>query len=109
MALLALVGLMLALWRLGWARTRVPLALLGAGIATFAGTGVLGLSILPRYLTVPAVAMCVLAGYALAGFTTVPREDPLRRRGRARRGPPWSSAPRCSWCWRRRRRASPAS
>lgn len=81
-ALLALVGLVLALWRLGWARTRVPLALLGAGIATFAGTGVLGLSILPRYLTVPAVAMCVLAGYALAGFTTLPREErlPLRRR-----------------------------
>jgi hypothetical protein len=79
-ALLALVGLALALWRLGWARTRVPLALLGAGIATFAGTGLLGLSILPRYLTVPAVAMCVLAGYALAGFTTLPRQDPLRRR-----------------------------
>jgi hypothetical protein len=79
-ALLALVGLGLALWRLGWQRILVPLALLGAGIATFAGTGLLGLSILPRYLTVPAVAMCVLAGYALAGFTTLPREDALRRR-----------------------------
>ena len=51
---------------LGWAALRVPLALLGAGVVTFVGTGALGLSILPRYLTVPAVALCVLAGYALA-------------------------------------------
>ncbi|HYM56506.1 MAG TPA: glycosyltransferase family 39 protein [Solirubrobacteraceae bacterium] len=79
-ALLALAGLALAVWRLGWARSRVPLALVGAGVATFLGTGVLGLSILPRYLTVPAVAMCVFAGYALAGFTTLPPGDPLRRR-----------------------------
>lgn len=79
-ALLALAGLALAVWRLGWARSRVPLALLGAGVATFLGTGVLGLSILPRYLTVPAVAMCVFAGYALAGFTTLQPGDPLRRR-----------------------------
>ena len=40
----------------------------------------LGLSILPRYLTVPAVALCVFAGYALAGFTALPADDP--RRGR---------------------------
>ena len=79
-ALLAVIGLALALWLQGWKRTRVPLALLAAGIVTFVGTGVLGLSILPRYLTVPAVAMCVFAGYALAGFTTLPRADPLRRR-----------------------------
>jgi len=81
-AALAVVGLALAVWRVGWWRSRVPLALLGAGIATFVGTGVLGLSILPRYLTVPAIAMCVFAGYALAGFTTVEHRDPLRRRWR---------------------------
>ena len=79
-AALAVAGLALAVWRLGWRRSRVPLALLAAGIATFVGTGVLGLSILPRYLTVPAIAMCVFAGYALAGFTTLERADPLRRR-----------------------------
>ena len=47
----------------GW---HVPAALFLAGAATFTGTGVLGLSILPRYLTVPAVALCLLAGYALS-------------------------------------------
>ncbi len=50
----------------------VPLALFGAGTVTFVGTGVGGLSILPRYLTVPAVALCLLAGYAVLGFTTLP-------------------------------------
>jgi len=50
----------------------VPLALFGAGTVTFVGTGAGGLSILPRYLTVPAVALCLLAGYAVLGFTTLP-------------------------------------
>ncbi len=44
------------------------------------GTGILGLSIIPRYLTVPAVALCLFAGHALAGFTTLEADDPLRRR-----------------------------
>jgi hypothetical protein len=81
-ALLALAGLWLAVRRLGWQRTSVPLALLGAGVATFVGTGALGLSILPRYLTVPAVALCLFAGYALAGFTRLDPADPLRARWR---------------------------
>jgi hypothetical protein len=53
-----------------WARGRkpagaveVPLALLGGGIVTFAATGVVGLSLLPRYLTVPAVALCLFTGW----------------------------------------------
>ena len=49
-------------------------------MATFVGTGILGLSILPRYLTVPAVALCLFAGYALAGFATLGAGHPLRRR-----------------------------
>lgn len=49
----------------------VPIALFGAGTVTFVATGVGGLSILPRYLTVPAVALCLLAGYAVLGFTTL--------------------------------------
>jgi len=57
----------------------VPLALLAAGIVTFVGTGLAGLSILPRYLTVPAVALCLFAGYGLLGFTTLPAADPRRR------------------------------
>jgi hypothetical protein len=53
-----------------WARGRkprgaveVPLALLGGGIVTFAASGVAGVSLLPRYLTVPAVALCLFAGW----------------------------------------------
>ena len=61
----------------------VPLALFAAGTVTFVGTGVGGLSILPRYLTVPAVALCLLAGYAVLGFTTLP---PGRARTRWGRG-----------------------
>ncbi len=82
----ALVGAVLA-WR-GRARLRalhVPLALFGAGTVTFVGTGVGGLSILPRYLTVPAVALCLLAGYAVLGFMTLPpgRGRTLWQRGAA--------------------------
>jgi hypothetical protein len=73
------LGLALAVWRRDRLALAVPLALLGAGIITFVGTGVAGLSILPRYLTVPAVALCLFAGYALLGFTELPR-GPARRR-----------------------------
>jgi hypothetical protein len=79
-AVLAPIGALLA-WRvLGWRRMRVPLALFAAGVITFVGTGALGLSILPRYLTVPAVALCLFAGYALLGFTSLEGGHPLRRR-----------------------------
>lgn len=64
-------GLGLALRRFGVRPMAVPLALLGAGALTFAGAGIAGLAIIPRYLTVPAVALCMLAGYAVAGFTTL--------------------------------------
>jgi hypothetical protein len=46
--------------------------LLAGGTLTFAATGLAGLAILPRYLTVPAIALCPLAGYAVAGFATAP-------------------------------------
>ena len=69
----------------------MPLALFAAGVITFVGTGVLGLSILPRYLTVPAVALCLFAGYALLGFTELDaRHGGGGGRGR-RRPPPWSA------------------
>ena len=76
------IGLALAVRRFGWRRMAVPLGLLGAGAVTFVGTGVVGLSILPRYLTVPAVALCVLAGFAVMGFTLL-ADGPARRRWRA--------------------------
>jgi hypothetical protein len=44
----------------------VPLALVGGGIVTFAATGAAGLSLLPRYLTVPAVGLCLFAGWVAA-------------------------------------------
>jgi hypothetical protein len=79
-AILAPIGVLLG-WRLlGWRRMRVPLALFAAGVITFVGTGALGLSILPRYLTVPAVSLCLFAGYALVGFTSLAPDHPWRRR-----------------------------
>ena len=65
------IGLVLAVRRFGLTRMAVPLALLGAGALTFVGTGIAGLSIIQRYLTVPAVALCVLAGYAVLGYATL--------------------------------------
>ena len=78
--LAALIGVVAA-WRLRGARAiAVPLALVAAGAFTFVASGVAGLSVLPRYLTVPAVALCVFAGFAVAGFTTIEPGSTLRRR-----------------------------
>ncbi|MEA2218724.1 MAG: hypothetical protein QOJ35_1350, partial [Solirubrobacteraceae bacterium] len=81
-ALAGIAGLVLALRRFGAARMAVPLALLASGVLTFVATGIAGLSIIERYLTVPAVALCVLAGYAVLGFTTL-EDSPQRSRWRA--------------------------
>jgi len=70
--LAGLLGIGLAWWRRDQLRAlHVPLALLAAGTLAFAGSGLLGLSILPRYLTVPAIAICLLAGYAVGGFERI--------------------------------------
>lgn len=71
------IGIGLAL-RLRHPRLGVPLALLGAGVFTFVATAAAGLSVLPRYLTVPAVALALFAGYAALGFTTLPSGSTLR-------------------------------
>lgn len=78
-ALAGVAGAVLAVRRFGVRAMVVPLALLAAGVSTYVGTGLAGLSILPRYLTVPAVALCVFAGFAGAGFATLPPGDALRR------------------------------
>lgn len=57
----------------------VPLGLLAAGILTFVATGVAGLSILPRYLTVPAIVLLLFAGFALAGWVSLPAGAASRR------------------------------
>jgi hypothetical protein len=76
-AVAALVGVAWS-WRRGDARAvHVPVALFLAGKFTFFATSVAGLSVLPRYLTVPAVALCLPAGYlvtrsrALLGLAVV--------------------------------------
>lgn len=78
----AILGALLA-WRargaLGLRSVHVLVALFGAGAVTFVGVGVAGLSILPRYLTVPVVAMCLLAALALAGWTLLEPRHPRRR------------------------------
>jgi hypothetical protein len=62
-AVAALVGAVWS-WRRRDARAiHVPLALFLAGAFTFFATSAAGLSVLPRYLTVPAVALCLPAGY----------------------------------------------
>ncbi len=69
----AVVGAVLA-WRLRAGRAlHVPAALFAAGTFTFVASALAGLSVLPRYLTVPSVAVCLLAGYGLLGFTTLER------------------------------------
>jgi hypothetical protein len=68
-----LAGLVLAWRRRAELRSlHVPYALFGGGVITFIGTGIVGLSILPRYLTVPTVALCLFGGYAVAGFERLP-------------------------------------
>ncbi|MET0602543.1 MAG: hypothetical protein ABW167_11170, partial [Baekduia sp.] len=62
-ALAAVAGIVVS-WRRRDARAvHVALALFLAGSFTFFATSVAGLSVLPRYLTVPAVALCLPAGY----------------------------------------------
>ena len=69
---LAALAAVVLLWKLKAGRAlHVPAALFAAGVVTFVGTGVAGLSVLPRYLTVPVVAVCVVAGFGVLGFTTL--------------------------------------
>ncbi len=59
----ALLGAVWSLRRRDARAVHVPLALFLAGSFTFFATSAAGLSVLPRYLTVPAVALCLPAGY----------------------------------------------
>ena len=71
-------GVVLALAR--WPRrARIPLALLAAGLATFGLVGLAGLSVVFRYLLLPAVMLVLFAGLAVTGWTL------LAPGGRARR------------------------
>jgi hypothetical protein len=78
--LAALGGLALASWRRDGRSLHVPIALLGCGVLAFIAAGVAGLSLLPRYLTIPAVALTLYAGYAAGGWISLPAGSRLRRR-----------------------------
>jgi hypothetical protein len=64
----AVAGLALAIW-LTPRRARMPLILLVAGLATFLGVGIAGLSVIDRYLLVPSVMLMVFAAVALGGWS----------------------------------------
>jgi MFS family permease len=63
-----IVGLVAALV-LAPRRTRMPAGLLAIGLGTFVLVGVAGLSLIDRYLLVPALLVMVFAAVALGGFT----------------------------------------
>jgi hypothetical protein len=50
-------------------RAAMPLALLGAGVGTFAIVGLAGLSVIERYLLVPSLCVMIFAAVFLAGWT----------------------------------------
>ncbi|HSD81981.1 MAG TPA: hypothetical protein VLB47_15030 [Solirubrobacteraceae bacterium] len=61
------------------ARSRVPLALLGAGLGTWVLVTVSGLSVIFRYLLVPALMIMVFAALAITGWTLLERGTRARR------------------------------
>jgi hypothetical protein len=76
----AAVGGVLSLWRL---RTRGVLLGAAAGVLAVIAFGLLaaaGLSILTRYLLLPATILAIFAAAAVCAWTEVPRADPWRVR-----------------------------
>jgi hypothetical protein len=68
-------GALMWRWRAHLRSLHVFIVLLASGTATFALAGALGLSVLPRYLTVPAVMVCLVAAFLLAGWTLIPASE----------------------------------
>jgi hypothetical protein len=73
-----LVGIAIAVWRYP-TRSIVPLMLFAAGTFTFVATGLVGLSVITRYLLVPGVVMSLFAALALGGFTMLGAGSRARR------------------------------
>jgi len=76
--LLGLAGLAVALYAVP-RRLAMPFALFAIGMGTFLLVGLAGLSVIDRYLLVPALMVMIFAGVALAGWSML---EP----GRARTG-----------------------
>jgi uncharacterized membrane protein len=70
------LGLLLAVYVLR-RRAALPLALGGLGVATFLIIAAAGLSVIPRYMTIPSLLLSLCIAVALGGWTLV--------EGRARR------------------------
>jgi hypothetical protein len=71
------LGLMLAVYILR-RRAALPLALGGLGIATFLIIAASGLSVIPRYMTIPSLLLSLCVAVALGGWTLVGERTPRR-------------------------------
>lgn len=69
-AAMGLLGTLLAIWFMP-RRAMIPLALMAAGFGTFFLISVGGLSVIPRYMILPALMVLFFAGVALGGFSIV--------------------------------------
>lgn len=80
-AVMGFTGLIIGLRRYGVRPLAVPITLLVAGTVTFAAAGLAGLSIIPRYLTLPAVALSVFAGHFVVSVARASTADHRRAIG----------------------------
>src|SRR5215212_4723515 len=71
------LGLLLAVYILR-RRAALPLALAGLGVATFLIIAAAGLSVIPRYMTIPSLLLSLCVAVALAGWTLVEGKWPRR-------------------------------
>ena len=71
------LGLVLAVWIMR-RRAALPLALGGLGVATFLIIAAAGLSVIPRYLTIPSLLLSLCVAVALGGWTLVEGRTPRR-------------------------------
>jgi hypothetical protein len=71
------LGLLLAVYILR-RRAALPLALGGLGVATFLIIAAAGLSVIPRYMTIPSLLLSLCVAVALGGWTLVEERTPRR-------------------------------
>ena len=71
------LGLLLAVYILR-RRAALPLALGGLGVATFLIIAAAGLSVIPRYMTIPSLLLSLCVAVALGGWTLVEGGTPRR-------------------------------
>jgi hypothetical protein len=71
------LGLLLAVYILR-RRAALPLALGGLGVATFLIIATAGLSVIPRYMTIPSLLLSLCVAVALGGWTLVQGRTPRR-------------------------------